>query len=113
MKIIPHRASQRTVSHESRVLAFTLRASSRAAEQRIATLEQRIAATRALIARLQTPSEQREPISSLFAAVEHVLDTCEQLDRDLGRKVQSVKYEYLSKHTPTQPYELLVPTDKA
>lgn len=84
MKIIPHRASQRTVSHESRVLAFTLRASSRAAEQRIA-------ATRALIARLQTPSEQREPISSLFAAVEHVLDTCEQLDRDLGRKVQALK----------------------
>lgn len=91
MKIIAHRASQRTVSHETRALAFTLRASSRAAEMRIASLEQRIAGTRALIARLQTPSEQREPISSLFAAVEHVLDTCEQLDRDLGRKVQALK----------------------
>lgn len=91
MKIIPHRASQRTVSHEVRAQQFYMQASTRDYEQRIAILEQRIATTRALIARLQTPSEQREPISSLFAAVEHVLDTCEQLDRDLGRKVQALK----------------------
>lgn len=84
MKIIAHRASQRTVSHEVRAQQFYMQASTRG-------YEQRIAATRALIARLQTPSEQREPISSLFAAVEHVLDTCDQLDRDLGRKVQALK----------------------
>ena len=90
MKIIPHRASQRTVSHESRVLAFTLRASSRAAEQRIAILEQRIATTRALIARIQSAPDS-QPISELIADVQQTLDTCEQLDRDLGRKVQALK----------------------